>query len=222
MGLRFFAALFWMVCLGGCTWHNNARAQSYYLEGWLSTDRTAWRIDRYNRAGRYFSGGLRLAAGTEHLQIGVAWGTDLTHPEFVIVNSTGTSGTRESFDSQWWVVFTRLNFSSLPARRFGFVLHMGLGRQQTLWTIWREPEGQLLAHTQLDQGLMWQAGFGLSVPLYKWLHMELRYEYAQVRRQPTNLPVVGAYTAGGHRLSTGLSLNFAGKKARGRCSALYQ
>ncbi len=197
------------------------RAQAWYAELSLATDRTAWRLDRYTPGKRWLSGGVRVAAGSEHLQGGLLWGTDLTHPEFRFASSSGEAGTRESFDNQWWAGWIRLNFSSLPARRFGFVFHAGLGRMQTRWTIWQEPQGQLLTDQMLTHGLMWLGGVGLSTPVYKWLHVEVGYEYRQARRHATDLPAVRAYAAGQHQLRLGLSLNFAGKKARARCPELY-
>ncbi len=202
--------------IAGC---GAATAQAWYAEVALATERTAWRLDRYAPAERYLSATARVAGGSEHLQLGLLWGTDLSHPTFVLASSGG--GTREAFDSEWWGAFVRLNFSSLPARRFGFVLQGGLGRQQTRWTIWQEPEGQLLTDQQLSQGLMWLAGLGLSTPLHKWLHLELGYEYRQARRAATDLPAVPAYNAGIHQLRLGLSLNFAGRKARRRCPHLF-
>lgn len=199
--------------------YSASMAQAWYIEVSLATERTAWRIDRYTPGDRFLSAGTRLAVGSEHLQLGLLWGTDLSHPTFVLRSSEG--GIREAFDSRWWGAFVRLNFSSLPARRFGFVLHGGLGRQQTRWTIWQEPEGPLLTDQWLSQGLMWLAGFGLSTPLYKWLHAELGYEYRQARRVATDLPAVPAYNAGIHQLRLGLSLSFAGRKARRRCPDLF-
>ncbi len=195
--------------------------QAWYAEVSLATDRTAWRLDRYTPGKRWLSGGVRVAAGSEHLQAGLLWATDLTHPDFRFPGSSGEGGTRESFDSEWWAGWVRLNFSSLPARRFGFVFHAGLGRQQTRWTIWQEPEGRLLTDQMLDHGLMWLGGVGLSTPIYKWLHLELGYEYRQARRRPTDLPAVRAFIAGQHQLRLGLSLNFAGRKARARCPERY-
>lgn len=149
-----------------------------------------------------------MAGGSDHVQVGGEFRTNLTNPEF---GSTLTT----AFEETYMGALIRAKISRYPAMRFGLVLKAGAGLYNTK-AIVGTGIGNL--EYEYDQILGFNGGVGFSIPMMNKLMLELGYQYNYVDRpdlEAGGIPIIGAHNGAYHSIQAGLSLNFVfGKRAK--------
>ena len=124
--------------------------------------------------------------------------------------------TREEFEETYYGGFLRVNTSSLPAYRFGLIIKAGAGYYNTKRMLYALPSEVLENGSTIDYGkkLGFNAGLGISAPIYTLLHWEIGYQFNAVQRDEMTLPEHKGYY---HSFQMGLSLNLVFGNVAKRC-----
>lgn len=191
-------------------------AQQLFVEIFSGYNKTAFELEKYSESVHFFPIGGRLAGGLEHAQIGVEYRQNLSNPEFIFKNTDKPAKEiqKDEFDMQYYGLFLRGNVSKIPAYRFGLIIKAGAGyynhtlKQHNLIT------NQTIEHAY-DKIMGFNAGIGVSSPIYALLHWEIGYQFNMVRH-PEEGPYE-AYNAFYHSLQVGLSMNFVFGNTAKRC-----
>ncbi len=185
-------------------------AQQLMLEIYSGVNATAYEPKQYDETQWHVPIGIRLAGGHEHVQIGVEYRQNITHPAFA------TELIKEEFDETYKGLFLRGNFSSLPAYRFGLVLKAGAGYYEASQNIYAIPGDALSASVDYDRTLGYNGGIGISSPIHTLLHWEIGYQFNYVDR-PEVLNTSASYNASYHSFQMGLSLNLVFGNTAKKC-----
>jgi len=193
-----------------CFYLQTIFAQQLMVEVFSGVNYTAYDTKQYNEGQWYVPIGVRIAGGHEHVQIGVAYRKNITHPAF------DTDLSRKEFEETYKGIFLRGNFSSLPAYRFGLVLKAGAGYYEAVQNAYTLPTETLDLSHDFDRALGYNVGLGVSSPIYTLLHWEIGYQFNYVER-PEIVNVSNAYNASYHSFQMGLSLNLVFGNTAKKC-----
>ncbi|MCB0518260.1 MAG: hypothetical protein H6577_20785 [Lewinellaceae bacterium] len=183
----------------------SGKGQQLYLEAFPAISRTSYGTDMFSAKKNYLTAGARLAAGSDHFQIGGEYRTDLTKPSFE--SGTATLAFKETF----YGGFLRYKIARYPAMRMGLVLKAGAGVFNT--TVERDAGG--VQEFTYDPIVGVNGGAGISIPLTRPFMIEIGYSYIYQKRPALATVPVPAHTASYHLFSAGLSLNFVfGKRKK--------
>jgi len=179
------------------------------FEVYSGINATAYDLSQYDEPQWYVPIGIRIAGGHEHVQLGAEFRKNITHPAFA------TELVKEEFDETYKGLFLRGNFSSLPAYRFGLVLKAGAGYYETTQNLYTLPGESLNQSLDYEKVLGYNAGIGISSPIYTLLHWEIGYQfnYIDYSTVDTNPVYKGSY----HSFQMGLSLNLVFGNTAKKC-----
>ena len=203
--------------------HFTLPAQQVFLEVFSGYNFTAYELEAFDQTEGYVPIGLRIAGGFEKVQLGVELHQDISNPRFVSSDETGTETLRTEFINQYKGGFVRVNFSSLPAYRFGLVLKAGAGLYETERKSYLLPGENLLSIApSYEPTLGFNGGIGISAPIYTLLHWEIGYMYHMVKWDAVAVPIVDSYKGHYHSIQVGLSLNLVFGKTKAKCHRLIK
>ncbi len=185
-------------------------AQQLMLEVYSGVNATAYDPPQYDATQWHVPIGVRIAGGHEHVQAGIEYRKNITHPAF------DTEVLREEFDETYKGLFLRGNFSSLPAYRFGLVLKAGAGYYEATQNRYALPAESLSESLEFERAVGYNAGIGVSSPIYTLLHWEIGYQFNYVDR-PEIAGFSSAYKASYHSFQMGLSLNLVFGNTAKKC-----
>lgn len=183
--------------------------QQLMLEVYSGGNVTAYDAKQYDESQWNVPIGIRLAAGHEHVQLGVEYRKNITHPVFDF------DLYKDEFEETYKGLFLRGNFSSLPAYRFGLVLKAGAGYYEATRNIYVAPNEILESSFDFDRSLGYNAGIGVSSPIYTLLHWEIGYQFNYVDRPEQGINA--GYKASYHSFQMGLSLNLVFGNTAKKC-----
>ncbi len=189
-------------------------AQQLMVEVFSAYNLTAYDHDAFSQEN-YYPIGARIAGGHEYVQVGLEYRQNITDPEFTITNeTTGEDVFRMKFEESYYGALLRVNISSLPVYRAGVVLKGGAGYYQYKQDLLDLDGNQIDETHEFDKKLGYNAGVGLSLPIYGFLHWEVGWQYNIIERDPYEKLNLDAYQANYHSFQLGLSTNFMfGKKS---------
>jgi len=182
-----------------------AFGQQLYLDVFTGYNRTAYEPDFYSEKKPYLTAGARMAAGTDHIQLGGEVRTNLTDPSFDFINRS------EEHHETYIGGFVRTKIAKYPAMRFGLVLRAGAG-VHNIETRYKD----FGATVKYDPVLGFNGGVGFSIPATRAVMLELGYTYNYVNRPEISGQglIVQEFNSSFHSFQAGLSLNFVfGKRA---------
>ncbi len=192
-------------------------SQQLHLASWAGYNRTAYDLAELNSTQSFFSYGARVAVGLERFQIGAEFEKHLTNPGFEFNDANNNPYLKEEFSNTYYGGLIRFNTAKVPAYRLGLVFKAGAGIYETHKDVFLLP-GNTFSETITypDKYLGFNAGVGISAPIYRYFHWELHYQFNYSNRpELDNIP---SYNALHHSLHLGLSLNFvfgeAAKRSR--------
>lgn len=185
-------------------------SQQLMFEVFSGVNATAYDLPEYEETQWYVPIGLRLAGGHEHVQLGVEYRQNITHPAFEYDTH------REEFDETYQGIFLRGNISSLPAYRFGLILRAGAGYYETSQNYYLLPNEALENEINYDRQLGYNFSIGVSSPIYTILHWEIGYQFNYVDR-PENGVFNKTYNAAYHSFQLGLSVNLVFGNTAKKC-----
>ncbi|MEM9819481.1 MAG: hypothetical protein AAF985_00355 [Bacteroidota bacterium] len=194
--------------------------QQLFFEGFSGYNRTAYNLSEYNSAQGYVPLGFRIAGGFERIQLGAEYRRQITNPAFTFTNPTnGEDFRREEFVETYYGALLRANISSLPAYRFGLVLKAGAGFYNTTRQLYALPEEIIISDEtfEYDRRLGFNAGIGVSAPIYTLLHWEIGYQFNFVDRDEQLTRAIPEYQAYYHSFQMGLSLNLVFGNVAKKC-----
>jgi len=186
-------------------------AQHLLLEVFSSDNFTAYSLPELSQKQNFWTFGGRIAGGFRHLQFGLEYEDQLSDPSFRVDSLRRT----EAIQSNFIGGLVRLKISSLPAYRFGLVFKAGAGiynTQKVSKTFSNPPDEQRVDYGNL---LGFNAGIGLSSPLFQNLQWGLHYQFNYVHRPSLQAgqETLPKYNAIHHSIQASLSLNFVFGKA---------
>ncbi len=185
-------------------------AQQLMFEVYSGINATAYDSDILNNETKWYPPiGFRIAGGHEHVQLGIEYRKNIDHPVFDGIQ-------RIEFEETYQGLFLRGNFSSLPAYRFGLVLKAGAGYYEARQNNYSLPSETLEQSLDLERQLGYNAGIGVSAPIYTLLHWEIGYQFNFVER-PDALASDVTYRASYHSFQMGLSLNLVFGNTAKKC-----
>lgn len=187
------------------------QAQQLMLEVYSGINATAYDWADYDQTEWHVPIGVRLAGGHEHVQVGVEYRKNISHPAFTSENSLSKVEFQETYKG----LFLRGNFSSLPAYRFGLVLKAGAGYYETTQNSYIPPSESLEQRLDFERVLGYNAGIGISAPIYTLLHWEIGYQYNYIDHPESNINP--AYKGSYHSIQMGLSLNLVFGNTAKKC-----
>lgn len=191
-------------------------AQQLIIEAFSAYNLTAYDNDNLER-GAYFPLGLRVAGGHEYVQLGLEYRQSITSPEMELKELPTTAF---QLDETYYGALVRINLSSLPVYRAGFVIKGGAGYYNYTQRLVETTSSLILDEHKFDKILGFNAGAGLSLPIYGMFHLEIGWQYNIVGRDQRLIEgfegLSPAYDANYHSFQFGFSTNFMfGKKAIG-------
>ncbi len=187
-------------------------AQQLIIEAFSAYNLTAYDYDEIDQGG-YFPLGLRVAGGHEYVQLGLEYRQSITSPE---LEGKADPTTALQFDETYYGALLRINLSSLPVYRAGFVIKGGAGYYNYKQRIVQTSNNLILDEHKFDKKLGYNAGAGLSLPIYGMFHLEIGWQYNMVGRDEYKGEGVEtpSYDANYHSFQFGFSTNFMfGKKS---------
>ena len=199
-------------------------AQQVFLEVFSGYNFTAYDLEEFNQAEGYVPIGLRLAGGFEKIQLGAEFHQNISNPSFVFSDAAGTDVLRTEFVNTYKGGFVRVNFSSLPAYRFGLILKAGAGLYETERKSYSLPSDFLVpSDLNYEPTIGFNGGIGISAPIYTLLHWEIGYMYHMIKWDAaTGAPQTTSYKGHYHSIQLGLSLNLVFGKVRAKCRRLVK
>lgn len=176
-----------------------AFGQQFFMEVFSGFNNTAYDQAIFPDRQNFISGGARIAAGADHVQIGGEFHTNLTNPEFDFQVST------QEHSETYYGAFIRSKIARYPAARFGLVLRAGAGVHNFETTFTNLP----VEKVTYDPILGFNAGAGFSIPVLRAVMLELSYNYYYADRPEISEPglVVQKFNSSYHSIQAGLSLN---------------
>lgn len=185
-------------------------AQQLFFEVYSGINATAYAPTQYEQTQWYPPIGVRVAGGHEHVQVGLEYRKNIGHPAFDL------GAVKTEFEESYQGLFLRGNFSSLPAYRFGLVLKAGAGYYEARQNNYSIPGEALSQKFDLERQLGYNAGIGISAPIYTLLHWEIGYQFNFVER-PEALAPDSNFQASYHSFQMGLSLNLVFGNTAKKC-----
>lgn len=184
-------------------------AQQLMFEVFSGVNSTAYDIDQYGDTKWHVPLGARIAGGHEHVQLGIEYRKNITHPVF------DSEILRDEFDQQYYGGFIRANFSSLPVYRFGLVLRAGAGYYIDTHNIYVLPNENLDKSQEYDKVFGYNGGIGISSPIWTIIHWEIGYQYNYMKRNDEL--ILQKYKASYHSFQMGVSLNLVFGNTAKKC-----
>jgi hypothetical protein len=188
-------------------------AQQLFIEAFSAYNLTAYDNDNLE-TGNYIPLGIRVAGGHEYVQLGLEYRQSITSPEMAFKDPTTFA---YQLDETYYGALLRINLSSLPVYRTGFVIKGGAGYYNYTQRFVETTTGLVFNEHEFDRKLGYNAGAGLSLPLYGMFHLELGWQYNIVGRDQFTIEgagTVAGYDANYHSFQFGFSTNFMfGKKS---------
>ena len=188
----------------------SGNSQQLLFEVFSGVNATAYDKPQYNDTQWYVPIGIRLAGGHEHVQLGIEYRQNITHPAF------NFDLYKDEFEETYKGIFLRGNFSSLPAYRFGLVLKAGVGYYESTQNYYDLPSDVLNQKFEYKRQLGYNASIGVSAPIYTVLHWEIGYQFNYVER-PEDALLSKNYNASYHSFQMGLSLNLVFGNTQKKC-----
>ena len=196
----------------------SSQAQQLFFEVSSGYNLTAYDLLKYNEAEGFVPIRARLAGGLEHVQVGIEYEENITHPTFQFTDPVSNSLTADEFVNSYYGAFIRANISSLPAYRFGLVLSGGMGRYNTTFNNYDLPDEKPLAAPIVYEPMLGFNGrVGISAPIYTFLHWEIGYQFNYVKREAMPLLGLEEYDALFHSFQIGLSMNLVFGNVAKKC-----
>ncbi|MEL6866015.1 MAG: hypothetical protein AAFP19_16430 [Bacteroidota bacterium] len=198
-------------------------AQQLFFETYSGYNLTSYDLEEFEDSEGYVPIGFRLAGGFERVQFGLEYNRNITDASFTSSDpSTGTDLFRTQFVNSYYGGLVRVNFSSLPAYRFGLVLKGGAGRYDTQVETYELPNESLRDPVvEYEPELGFNFGIGISSPIYTLLHWEIGYMYNLVKYAETTTGAP-SYQGNFHSIQIGLSLNLVFGNTAKRCRQVYK
>jgi hypothetical protein len=188
-------------------------AQHLYLEAFTGLNKSDYKNPQYLTKASNLNVGARLAAGTDHFQIGAEYNTNLTRPTLDVSDNGVTTGT-DTYSENYIGGFLRTKISKFPAQRFGLVLMAGGGVYTSSVEVQRTGAPGSPQQFDYKQYPGFNGSVGFSIPVSRRIMLELAYSYHLVTR-PELPPYLPEYNASYHCFSAGASLNLVfGKRAQ--------
>ncbi|MFK7806462.1 MAG: hypothetical protein AB8F74_01550 [Saprospiraceae bacterium] len=187
-------------------------AQQLIVEAFSAYNLTAYDNDNLNQ-GSYFPLGLRVAGGHEYVQLGLEYRQSITSPELEFKDNPRRA---LQHDERYYGALVRVNISSLPVYRAGLVLKGGAGFYNYEERQIETDNNLILNKNELGRQLGYNAGAGLSLPIYGMFHLEIGWQYNMVGRDAyvDEGLAMPEYDANYHSFQFGFSTNFMfGKKS---------
>ena len=201
--------LFLMLAL---TVSTSISAQQLMAEVFSAYNMTAYDSDVLDK-GSYFPLGLRVAGGHEYVQLGLEYRQNITNPE---LNVQDFPEAQVQYEESYYGALLRVNLSSLPVYRAGLVLKGGAGYYNYNQKLYDQTNNKLVDEHKFDKKLGYNAGAGLSLPIYGMFHLELGWQYNIVGRDKFALEdlLIPEYQGNYHSFQFGFSTNWMfGKKS---------
>lgn len=198
--LFFFSFLFCEVLFG----------QQLYLEAYTGRSTANFNDTLYRNNAGFFPFGGKVAAGSDHVQLGAEFSSYFTKPSFTVFDEqVDTVIGNHQFKPSYIGLFIRGKYSRYPARRFGLNGNIGIGYLNLAKKInVLEMENSF----SYDKTLCYSAGIGISIPTQGMGMVEMGYNYrfVDLKEQPFLPAIRGSF----HSFRIGFSLNFVfGKRA---------
>ena len=206
----------------GCLSVTEGRAQQLFVEAFSGGGRTVYELRPYSDQPAWLVPvGARLGGGLEHAQIGIEYHQTVVPATFDIPDDltfpTELVG-REEYEQQYYGLFLRGNFSSLPAYRFGLILKGGVGYYTATIHRYALPDQTVRTTFAPDRRLGFNGGIGISSPIFQHLHWEIGYRFHYAERDPVlALGQERRIRASYHTFEVGLSGNFVFGNTEKRC-----
>ncbi|MEM1322027.1 MAG: hypothetical protein AAGG75_17335 [Bacteroidota bacterium] len=198
-------------------------AQQLFLEAFSGYNFTSYDLEGFDASAGYVPIGFRIAGGLERLQLGLEYQSTITDPRFTFQDNTGEDIARTEFSNSYYGALLRYNTSSLPAYRFGVIFKLGAGFYQS------EQSNFLLPAENLSEPIIeyeptvgFNAGIGISAPIYTLLHWEIGYMFHYIEWEAESAAALPTFNGSYHSIQVGLSLNLVFGKVRAKCRRLIK
>ncbi len=155
-------------------------AQQLMIEVFSAYNITAYDHEQLSKES-YYPLGARIAGGHEYVQVGLEYRQNLTTPDFTIKNASDQDIYKVEYDEMYYGALLRVNISSLPVYRAGIVLKGGVG-YYTYTQKSTDLSSNAAHELEFDKKLGYNAGVGLSLPIYGEIHWELGWQYNIISR----------------------------------------
>ena len=200
-------------------WGHTLSAQQLFFETFSAYNLTAYDLEGFDDS---FSVplGFRVAGGFERIQAGIEYHTDLKAARF---DGPVIEERKTDFTTTYIGGLIRANISSLPAYRFGLVIKAGAGQYKTKTEFFdSSTESRPTATIDRDATFGFNAGLGISAPIYTLLHWELGYMYHHVNYDEVPAQDAPSYLGAYHSFQLGLSLNLVFGNTAKKCRRIIR